>query len=55
MRHIKALGPNACATCHGEVERMPQVFKVNTVDHMGFCISCHLERKVSRDCSVCHY
>jgi hypothetical protein len=55
MRHIKALGPNACATCHGEVERMPQVFKVNTVDHMGFCVTCHLERKVSRDCSVCHY
>jgi hypothetical protein len=55
QRHIKALGPNACATCHGEVERMPQVFKVNDVDRMGFCITCHVERKVSRDCSVCHY
>jgi hypothetical protein len=55
QRHIKVLGPNACTTCHGEVSRMPQVFKVNNVNNMGFCITCHIERKVSRDCSVCHY
>ena len=55
QRHIKVLGPNACTTCHGDVERMPQVFKVNNVNNMGFCITCHVERKVSRDCSVCHY
>jgi len=55
MRHIKAMGPNACATCHGDVARMPQVFKVNNVNNMGFCINCHLQRNVSRDCSVCHY
>jgi len=55
QRHIKALGPNACTTCHGDVSRMPQVFKVNNVNNMGFCITCHVERKVSRDCSVCHY
>jgi hypothetical protein len=55
QRHIKAMGPNACATCHGDVQRMPQVFKVNQVDKMGFCISCHIDRKVSQDCSVCHY
>jgi hypothetical protein len=55
QRHIKAMGANACATCHGDVQRMPQVFKVNQVDKMGFCISCHVERKVSQDCSVCHY
>ncbi|MES2306248.1 MAG: cytochrome c3 family protein [Gemmatimonadota bacterium] len=54
-RHIKALGPAACATCHGNVSRMPQVYKVNNVNNMGFCISCHIERKVSRDCTVCHY
>jgi len=54
-RHIKALGPQACATCHGNIARMPQVYKVNNVNNMGFCISCHLERKVSRDCTVCHY
>jgi len=55
QRHIQALGPNACTTCHGDVDRMPQVFKVNNVNNMGFCITCHVERKVSRDCSVCHY
>jgi hypothetical protein len=55
MRHVKAMGPNACATCHGDVARMPQVFKVNNINNMGWCISCHLERNVSRDCSVCHY
>lgn len=55
MRHVKALGPNACATCHGDVARMPQVFKVNNVNNMGFCVSCHLERKVNRDCTACHY
>ena len=55
QRHIKALGPNACASCHGDVQRMPRVFKVQSVNNMGFCISCHIERKVSRDCSVCHY
>jgi hypothetical protein len=55
MRHVKALGPNACATCHGDVARMPQVFKVNNVNNMGFCISCHVERKVNRDCTACHY
>lgn len=55
MRHIKVLGPNACQTCHGDVARMAQVFKVNNVNNMGFCVTCHLERKVNRDCSVCHY
>jgi hypothetical protein len=54
-RHIKAMGPNACATCHGDISRMPQVYKVNNINNMGFCITCHLERKVTRDCSACHY
>ncbi len=54
-RHLKALGPNACSTCHGDVARMPQVFKANNVNNMGFCISCHVERKVNRDCTACHY
>jgi hypothetical protein len=55
MRHIKVLGPNACQTCHGDVARMPRVFKVNNVNNMGFCITCHLDRQVNRDCSACHY
>ena len=55
QRHIKAMGPNACATCHGDVTRMPQVYQVNNVNNMGWCISCHVERKVTRDCTACHY
>jgi hypothetical protein len=55
MRHVQAMGSKACGTCHGDVARMPQVFEVSNVNNMGFCISCHLERNVSRDCSVCHY
>jgi hypothetical protein len=49
------MGPKACGPCHGDVARMPQVVEVNNVNNMGFCISCHLQRNVSRDCSVCHY
>jgi hypothetical protein len=55
QRHIKAMGPNACANCHGNVARMPQVFQVQNVNNMGWCINCHLERNVSRDCTACHY
>ncbi|HZM27144.1 MAG TPA: cytochrome c3 family protein [Gemmatimonadales bacterium] len=55
MRHIQVLGPNACQTCHGDVARMPQVYKVNNVNNMGFCITCHEQRGVTRDCAVCHY
>ena len=61
MRHIQGLGtrlgvdPNAtCATCHGDVQTMPQVYQVSTLT-MGWCVRCHVENKVSRDCSVCHY
>jgi len=55
QRHIKVMGPNACQTCHGDVARMPQVFKANNVNNMGFCITCHVERQVNRDCTACHY
>ena len=54
MRHIKRLGTNACITCHGDVKTMPQVSQVSTLK-MGWCVRCHVENKVSRDCSVCHY
>ena len=56
QRHVKVLGttPEGCANCHGDVTRMPQVYKVETL-RMGWCINCHVQRKVSRDCTVCHY
>ncbi len=42
----RRMGPNACATCHGDVTRMPQVYKVNNINNMGWCINCHLARDV---------
>jgi len=54
MRHIKALGTQACATCHGQVERMAQVNQVSTL-RMGWCVRCHMKNNVTRDCTVCHY
>jgi hypothetical protein len=54
MRHIKALGAQSCTRCHGEVQRMAQVSQVSTL-RMGWCVRCHVQNKVTRDCSVCHY
>ena len=54
QRHIKALGTQACTQCHGDVQRMPQVYQVSTL-RMGWCVGCHAQNKVSRDCTVCHY
>jgi hypothetical protein len=54
-RHIKALGPNGCWTCHGEINHMPQVYRVNNINNMGWCVTCHLQRNVTRDCTACHY
>jgi hypothetical protein len=43
-----------CATCHGDVANMTTAKKV--VNHtMGFCISCHEQKKASNDCMTCHY
>jgi hypothetical protein len=54
MRHIKALGVESCTTCHGDVQNMAQVHRVAPLT-MGWCVTCHIERKVTRDCTVCHY
>ena len=54
QRHIKILGTESCSTCHGEVTRMPQVYQVSTLK-MGWCVNCHVQRSVSRDCTLCHY
>jgi len=54
MRHIKRLGTGSCVTCHGDVQKMPQVEQVSTL-RMGWCVRCHVQNTVSRDCSVCHY
>lgn len=53
MRHVTA-GVD-CATCHGEVEEMGVVEEVNQPLDMGWCVSCHVERGASTDCTSCHY
>ena len=56
QRHIKAFGTTAaaCATCHGDVQKTPQIEQVSTL-RMGWCVRCHVQHGVTRDCSVCHY
>lgn len=54
MRHIKKLGEQSCVRCHGDVATMPQVYQFATL-RMGWCVRCHVQNNVSRDCSVCHY
>jgi hypothetical protein len=61
MRHV-VNGELECTECHGEVERMPQVYQVPSLK-MGWCVGCHMEseyadepgRGVTTDCSACHY
>jgi cytochrome c7-like protein len=54
QRHIKILGEQSCVQCHGDVAAMPQVYMTATLK-MGWCIRCHVQNNVSRDCSICHY
>ena len=56
QRHIKAFGTTAasCANCHGDVQKTPQIEQVSTL-RMGWCVRCHMQHNVTRDCSVCHY
>lgn len=52
MRHVNA--GVTCQTCHGEVQKMNQVFQYASLN-MGWCINCHVARKARYDCAVCHY
>ena len=54
LRHIKALGSESCNTCHGDVRQMAQVSQVALLT-MGWCITCHMQKQVTRDCLICHY
>ena len=50
--HIRA--KVACTTCHGDLAS--QTVAEPVVNHtMGFCVNCHMERKASVDCLVCHF
>lgn len=52
MRHVNA--NVSCQTCHGNVQEMPRVFQYSSLN-MGWCVSCHVERKARYDCATCHY
>lgn len=60
-RHVVA-GELNCKECHGQVNRMPQVYQFASLK-MGWCIACHKSkeykgqpgRPVTTDCSACHY
>ena len=54
MRHIKALGPDACLNCHGDIAEMVQVAQQQTL-RMGWCVDCHKTNDVTIDCTSCHY
>lgn len=51
----------ACRACHGEVERMPRIRRVATLE-MQWCLECHrrmarergLDLQRMTDCSTCH-
>ncbi len=43
-----------CADCHGRVEEMEAAVQVESLS-MGWCLSCHKERDVTRDCLACHH
>ena len=42
-----------CADCHGNVEEMEAAVQVESLN-MGWCLNCHQERGVTRDCLACH-
>lgn len=58
-RHV--LRGFGCKTCHGEVEKMDIVYRVQKLE-MGWCIGCHEENARDKkeltqlkDCLTCHY
>lgn len=56
MRHVKA-GVD-CTECHGQVQEIEVIERVAPEAKnlgMGWCVSCHVENEVRRDCTVCHY
>jgi Cytochrome c7 and related cytochrome c/Class III cytochrome C family len=44
---------SACATCHGEVKEIEQMYKAKEIN-MASCMNCHQANKASTDCTYCH-
>ncbi|TVP54932.1 MAG: hypothetical protein EA351_12140 [Gemmatimonadales bacterium] len=53
MRHVSA-GVD-CAACHGNLEEIGVIQRVEQPLTMGWCLNCHIDMGASRDCTVCHY
>jgi hypothetical protein len=54
-RRHTALGEIACATCHGDMERMTTPPPKPAVPiSMDRCMGCHEQNQVSNDCTRCH-
>lgn len=43
----------ACAECHGDVAQS-QRLRREVKQTMGWCMDCHVARRVSVDCYICH-
>jgi len=43
-QHV-AVGKQACQTCHGNIQEMPEVYQFAPLS-MGWCINCHRQTKV---------
>ena len=43
-QHV-TVGQQACQTCHGEIQKMGEVYQFADLS-MGWCINCHRETKV---------
>lgn len=50
-RHIQA-GVD-CASCHGQIEAMPVVKQVRSLE-MGMCVDCHRLNEAPLECLTCH-
>jgi hypothetical protein len=53
MRHVS--GGVECAECHGPVEELGVIERVQQPLTMGWCLNCHMEQGAARDCTACHY
>lgn len=52
QKHVQA--EVACAHCHGKVENMETVVRLQDEFTMGWCIQCHREKSASLECLSCH-
>jgi len=43
-----------CKVCHGDMTQATVAERVVNMN-MGFCLDCHKQRKVSIDCTTCHF